>query len=83
MRAPSLAPGIGNSLDGRATMAETGTCIFRVSLEPELYRDIELPADRTLYDLAGAIVQAYGFDLDHAFGFFPKLTGNILDAKPR
>lgn len=64
-------------------MAETGTCIFRVSLEPKLYRDIELPADRTLYDLAGAIVQAYGFDLDHAFGFFPKLTGNIFDAKPR
>ena len=43
-------------MDKRAATAETGTCIFRVSLEPELYRDIELPADRTLYDLAGAIV---------------------------
>jgi hypothetical protein len=64
-------------------MAETATCIFRVSLEPELYRDIELPGDRTLYDLAGAIVQAFGFDFDHAFGFFPKLTGNIFSANPR
>jgi hypothetical protein len=45
--------------------------------------DIELPGDRTLYDLAEAIVRAYGFGLDHAFGFFPKLTGNIYDAKPR
>lgn len=56
MKSPSLAPGIGKSLDRRVTMAETGTCIFRVSLEPELYQDIELPADQTLYDLAGAIV---------------------------
>jgi hypothetical protein len=39
---------MGIGMDKRVTMAETATCIFRVSLEPELYRDIELPADRTL-----------------------------------
>jgi hypothetical protein len=71
------------TMDKRVTMAETATCIFRVSLEPKLYRDIELPGDRTLYDLAEAIVRAYGFDFDHAFGFFPKLAGNIYEAKPR
>jgi hypothetical protein len=64
-------------------MAETNTHIFRVSLEPELYRDIEIPSDRTLYDLALAIVRAYGFDFDHAFGFFPKMTGNIYRSTPR
>ena len=74
---------MGINLDKKTTMAETVTCIFRVSLEPKLYRDIELPGDRTLYDLAEAIVRAYGFDLDHAFGFFPKLTGNIYGATPR
>jgi hypothetical protein len=64
-------------------MAEASTHIFRVSLEPGLYRDIEIPSDRTLYDLAAAIVRAYGFDFDHAFGFFPKLTGHIFGSKPR
>ena len=34
-------------------------------------------------EAATHIVRAYAFDLDHAFGFFPKLTGNIYDAKPR
>jgi hypothetical protein len=59
------------TMDKRVTMAETATCIFRVSLEPKLYRDIELPGDRTLYDLAEAIVRAYGFDFDHAFPSWP------------
>ncbi|HYD66677.1 IS1096 element passenger TnpR family protein [Azospirillum sp.] len=64
-------------------MAEAATHIIRAALRPKLYRDIEIPSDRSLYDLAEAIVRAYAFDLDHAFGFFPKLTGNIYDAKPR
>jgi hypothetical protein len=64
-------------------MTDATTHIFRVSLRAKLYRDIEIPSDRSLYDLAEAIVRAYGFDLDHVFGFFPKLTGNIFDAKPR
>ncbi|MBF5093412.1 plasmid pRiA4b ORF-3 family protein [Azospirillum sp. INR13] len=64
-------------------MAEAATHIVRAALRPKLYRDIEIPSDRSLHDLAEAIVRAYDFDLDHAFGFFPKLTGNIYDAKPR
>ncbi|BAI73340.1 hypothetical protein AZL_027020 [Azospirillum sp. B510] len=64
-------------------MAEAATHIVRAALRPKLYRDIEIPSDRSLYDLAEAIVRAYAFDLDHAFGFFPKLTGHIYDAKPR
>ncbi len=68
--------------DDRA-MTGKATLVFRAALGPKLYRDIEIPGDRSLYDLAAAIVRAYGFDLDHAFGFFPKLTGNIYNAKPR
>ncbi len=61
-------------------MAETGTHIFRASLRPKLYRDIEIPADRSLADLAAAILDAFGFDLDHAFGFYSKLTGHYHDS---
>ncbi|MBK1839317.1 hypothetical protein JHL17_18055 [Azospirillum sp. YIM B02556] len=64
-------------------MVEAPTHIIRAALEPDLYRDIEIPSDRSLYDLAAAIVRAYAFDLDHAFGFFPKLAGHIYDAEPR
>jgi Plasmid pRiA4b ORF-3-like protein len=59
-------------------MAEAGTHVFRVSLNPKLYRDIEIPSGKKLYDLASAIVAAFGFDFDHAFGFYSLLKGNIL-----
>lgn len=52
------------------------TTIFRASLQPKLYRDIEIEATKSLYDLAAAIVSAFGFDLDHAFGFYSNLKGN-------
>lgn len=58
-------------------MAGAGTQVFRVSLSPKLYRDIEIASSKKLYDLAAAIVAAYGFDFDHAFGFFSLLKGNI------
>jgi hypothetical protein len=59
-------------------MAEVGTQVFRVSLNAKLYRDIEIPSSKKLYDLASAIVAAFGFDFDHAFGFYSLLKGNIL-----
>ena len=58
-------------------MADAGTHIFRVSLAPKLYREIEILSASKLYDLAGAIIRAFDFDLDHAFGFYSKTTGNI------
>jgi hypothetical protein len=51
-----------------------GTLIFRASLDAKLYRDIEVRASTTLYKLAAAIIAAYDFDLDHAFGFYSSLT---------
>jgi hypothetical protein len=52
-------------------MAGSETRVFRASLDgaPEIYRDIEIEGTKSLYGLAQAIVGAFGFDFDHAFGF--------------
>lgn len=53
-------------------MAQTDTVVIRASLKDEAstYRDIEIEASKSLYRLAEAIVSAFGFDFDHAFGFY-------------
>lgn len=53
-------------------MAGATTHILRASLadDKDVYREIELPSDWSLYDLAEAIVGAFDFDFDHAFGFY-------------
>ena len=64
-------------------MADTSTRIFRASLRGRLYRDIELPSSKSLEDLAAAIVNAFGFDFDHAFGFYSNLKGNYYKSPER
>jgi hypothetical protein len=59
-------------------MPGSGTQVFRVSLNPKLYREIEIPGNKNLYDFASAIVAAFGFDFDHPFGFYSLLKGNIF-----
>jgi hypothetical protein len=49
-----------------------------VSLKPKLYRDIEIPSDNMLADLARSIIRSFGFDFDHPYGFYSLLKGNIL-----
>jgi hypothetical protein len=61
-------------------MAGATTHIFRASLRPKLYRDIEIDSGKSLYDLAEGIVGAFDFDFDHAFGFYSKLTGHYFDS---
>ena len=61
-------------------MVEVRTHVFRASLSPKVYRDFEILSAKKLYDLAGAIVQFFEFDFDHAFGFYSKLTGRIFDS---
>jgi hypothetical protein len=58
-------------------MAEAGTHIFRVTLrdEPSVYRDIEVDSGKSLAKLAEAIVHAFDFGFDHAFGFYPETKG--------
>ena len=64
-------------------MAEAETLVFRASLRPKIYRDIEIAGTSSLYTLAQAIVRSFDFDFDHAFGFYSKLKGNIYDAPVR
>src|SRR4051794_7336608 len=59
---------------GKPTAAQTHT--FRVALqdEPAIVREFEIVSSRTLVDLANAIVSAFDFEFDHAFGFYSNLT---------
>ena len=59
------------------------THVFRVRLWPKIYRDIEIESSKSLYDLAAAIVGAFDFDLDHAFGFYSKLEDYVFDSPVR
>lgn len=58
--------------------APATTHVFRVLINRTLYRDIEIVSCDTLADLARAIIEAYGFDMDHAYGFYSALKGNVL-----
>ena len=64
-------------------MADPSTRIFRASLRGRLYRDLELPSGGSLEDLAAAIVGAFGFDFDHAFGFYGSLGYRYHGAEER
>jgi hypothetical protein len=68
---------------GRSTMSDTSTHVFRVELRPDLYRDIEVFSGMPLDYLAAAIVEVFGFDFDHLYGFYSKLTGNVYASNPR
>ena len=46
---------------------------LRVSLEPKLYRDIEISGEASLYEFAQIINEVFGFDFDHMFGFYDNL----------
>lgn len=52
------------------------TLIFKTQFfhAKKIQREIEVSADCSLCDLAEAIVKAYDFSFDHAFGFFRKIT---------
>ena len=61
------------------------THVLRVKLqdEPSIVREIELPSDRKLVNLAQGIVRAFDFDFDHAFGFYSALKGNVMRSQPK
>ena len=64
-------------------MPRTSTHIFRARLPPRVYRDIEIESTKPLHDLAAAIVQAFDFDFDHAFGFYSNLKGDYYRSEER
>ena len=50
----------------------------------KVQRDIEVEAGKSLFHLAEAIVNAFGFDFDHAFGFYSGNTPQtLMDALPK
>ena len=61
-------------------MPPSSTHIFRVSLmgNAKVYRDIEMPSSASLHALAQAILTAFDFDFDHAFGFYSGKTPRTL-----
>jgi Plasmid pRiA4b ORF-3-like protein len=59
------------------------THIFRISLKPRLYRDIEIKSDESLAELAEVIVKAFDFNFDHAYGFFSAMKGNVYKSPVR
>ena len=54
-------------------MPTSTTHVFRASLKPKLYRDIEIEGGKSLANLAEAIVTAFDFEFDHPFGFYSDL----------
>jgi hypothetical protein len=67
-------------------MAKNDTLIIRVALQGKvsIYRDIEIEGSKSLYRLAEAIVSAFGFDFDHAFGFYSGLKpATMMRISPR
>jgi hypothetical protein len=56
-------------------MASSDTFVLRAALNGKLsvYREIEIDPSKSLYNLAEAIVSAFGFDFDHAFDFYSGL----------
>jgi hypothetical protein len=61
-------------------MARGSIQIFRVAMTnaAKIHRDIEIASDASLYNFAEAIVKAFGFDFDHAFGFYSGKTQATL-----
>jgi len=63
-----------------------GTLIVRAMLprRAKVYRDIEVDAGASLYDLAEAIVASFDFAFDHAFGFYSgKTEQTLMRAHPK
>jgi hypothetical protein len=61
-------------------MTGTRTHVVRAQLRPGIRRDVEIDSGDSLSGLAAAIVNSFGFDMDHAFGFYSKLTGHFYDS---
>ena len=60
---------------------EADIFVFRASLKPKVYRDLEISRSKTLYELAAAIVEAFDFDFDHCFGFYSDLGDNPFQSE--
>jgi Plasmid pRiA4b ORF-3-like protein len=60
----------GRALKAPAQAAGSTTHVLRASFKPKIYRDIEIEGSRSLAALAEAVVMAFDFEFDHAFGYY-------------
>ena len=68
----------------RVSLLEDVGRALRDATGQPIAREIEMPAARPLESLARAILRAFGFDFDHAFGFYSGRTRrSLLSALPR
>lgn len=71
-----------NSLTVPAHTFRTGVHIFKVSLDPKIWRRIAISAERPLADLSDLILEAFEFDSDHLDMFLYKdYMGRTLEIK--
>jgi hypothetical protein len=63
------------------TQKRTVVIRAKVMESKRIYRDIEISSDSTLEDLALAIVEAFGWDCDHCYGFYSHLGQSLHDSK--
>lgn len=56
------------------------TIALRIALDAHVYREIEISGEASLYKLAEVINNVFGFDFDHAFGFYDDLK-NTYNSK--
>ena len=61
-------------------MAAAGMHVFRVALRdrPSVHRNVEIGSAESLATLAEAIVRAFDFSFDHAFGFYAEAEGRAV-----
>ena len=59
------------------------TFIFKTNLleSKKIVREIEILENANLYKLAEAVVDAYDFDFDHAFGFYSSMEEDYFKSK--
>lgn len=59
------------------------TFIFKTNLleSKKIVREIEILENANLYKLAEAVVGAYDFDFDHAFGFYSSMEEDYFKSK--
>lgn len=54
------------------------TLIFRIQLDDQTYREIEVLENISLYDLAESIIDSFGFQFDHSFGFYNDVGPKVM-----
>jgi hypothetical protein len=65
--------------------ASTGTTRLKAALvgQPDCWREIDVATNASLWKLAEAVTDAFGFDFDHAFGFYSDLGDFYQSSKTR